>query len=222
LAIGDGLACSGSRRVGSAWLDLPGAGHRRMPAQATSLWHWFDSDDFVRGVAVRGYWIAVVVWWFDSVLWGWAALLAISTTILEMRPMQGALWRAWRAPCARERGSPTADVARPPRVEVARTRCFHSVGWLCFVTLALRRWVLHDCWLLMWWCLPLLLLYRLWITLEFWWLQGCGMCVDLWFVLSFSNVVVSWGSVVLMSKSDRSASVVELYPCWCPNPTGRV
>jgi hypothetical protein len=66
-----------------------------------------------------------------------AALLAISTTILETRLMQGAWWREWRGPRARERRSPTVDVARPPRVVVARTRCFHSVGWFCFVAAVL-------------------------------------------------------------------------------------
>jgi hypothetical protein len=31
-----------------------------------------------------------------------------------------------------------------PRVVVARTWCFHSVGWFCFVAAVLWRRVLHD------------------------------------------------------------------------------
>ena len=121
----DDLACSGSRRAVSAWLDPPGVVQRRKTAQATSLVYWLDGGDFVLGgsnrmLSSQGGGLAI---WYD--LGGGASHLATLTAIQETSLERGAVWRVV-SPHARV--CPTADEARPPRVWFARARCFHPVG----------------------------------------------------------------------------------------------
>ena len=118
-----------------------------------------------------------VVWRLGSVPGG-APLLAASTAIPETSTERGAVW--WvGGPRTRERraewrvGGPRARESgvqwrkwRGPRAlgcsELGVFSCRQAVG---LGAAALWRWVLHNSGLLVWWCLPLLLLYQHWNTL---------------------------------------------------------
>ena len=63
----------------------------------------------------------------------------------------GVQWRKWRGPRA---------------LGCSGLGVFHAVGRSVWVQQHCGVWVLHSSGLLVWWCLPLLLLYQRWNTLD--------------------------------------------------------
>jgi len=112
--------------------------------------------------------------WFSS---RGAPLLAASTAIPETSTERGAVWRIggprtcerraeWRVggPRARERGVQWRKWRGSRALGCSRLSVFSCRRAGGLDAAALPRWVLHGSGLLVWWCLPLLLLYQRWNT----------------------------------------------------------
>jgi hypothetical protein len=96
----------------------------------------------VRGVATRGSQIAVTVWWFDSVLWGWSSFDCYLDDNFGNEADSRSLVAGVARPSHTREEESNGGCARPSCVVVARTQCFS----LCriFVAAVLRRRVLHG------------------------------------------------------------------------------
>jgi hypothetical protein len=126
----------------------------------------------------------------------------------SLRRIWSASWCGWCGETrAWVRGSPMADVVRPPRVVEARIRFFQLVRWCTLMQQHCGEGSCTAVSLLVWWCLPPSILFRRYFT---------SVAFDIFYIMWF----VGWVLWFVFRLCCRLLSFV-LRPSWCPNPTGK-
>jgi hypothetical protein len=160
----------GLQRLAAGWISVAEPSRCGTTADAgtgKSLCYWFQSGDFVRGVATRGSQIVVTVWWFDSVLWGWRSFACyLYGNFGNEDDARSLVEGVARPSCTREEESNGGCGEAPTRCGCSDSVFFTPSDGFALLQQYCGKGSCMAVALLVWWCLFLLLLYRHLITLE--------------------------------------------------------